>query len=233
MGPIVEAARKYGLTIVEDATESLGATYRGQMVGHLGDVGCFSFNGNKLITTGGGGMIVTDNAQWADRARYLTTQAKDDPIEYYHNEIGFNYRLTKIQAALGLAQIELIEEFIQKKKTIANRYRQAFAGEQGITLMGRGELADPVDWLSTILLSEDVTIEDRKSVIQRLNKKGIGVRPLWHPLHNLPPYAESQAYRIEHATDLYTRAISLPSSVGLEPGDQDRCIAAVIQEVQK
>ena len=233
MGPIVDAARKYGLAVIEDATESLGATYGEQMVGHLGDIGCFSFNGNKLITTGGGGMIVTDNVQWADRARYLTTQAKDDPIEYYHKEIGFNYRLTNIQAAMGLAQMELIDEFIEHKKLIANRYDEAFSGNPGITLMTRNEDAEPVHWLYTILLDENVTVEDRKSVIQTLNQQGIGVRPLWHPLHALPPYVGCQAHRIEHAVRLYERGISLPSSVGLEPSDQDRCIAAVTRAIQE
>ncbi len=104
LDPIVAVCRKYGLAIIEDATESLGARYKGRMVGTLGDIACFSFNGNKLITTGGGGMIVTDNADWARKAKYLTTQAKDDPLEYIHNEIGYNYRLTNLQAAMGCAR---------------------------------------------------------------------------------------------------------------------------------
>lgn len=233
MEPIIEAARKFNLTIIEDATESLGATYRNNKVGHLGDIACFSFNGNKLLTTGGGGMIVTDNQQWAERARYLTTQAKDDPIEYVHNEIGYNYRLTNILAAMGLAQLESINYFIAQKKAIAGRYNNAFSPEKDITLMARNGDTDPVYWLYTILLGEDVELEYRKSVIRQLNQQGIGVRPLWHPLHGLPPYAGCQAHRIEHANRLYARGISLPSSVGLELDDQDRCIAAVSQAVQQ
>jgi perosamine synthetase len=116
MDPILEVADRYELITIEDATESLGAQYKKRMAGKLGQIACFSFNGNKLITTGGGGMIVTDNQAWAERARYLTTQAKDDPIEYFHSEIGYNYRLTNIQAAMGVAQMEQIENFINQKK---------------------------------------------------------------------------------------------------------------------
>ena len=123
MEPIVSVAREYGLEChIEDATECLGAKYRGQSTGTIGDIACFSFNGNKIITTGGGGAIVTSNAEWAARAKYLTTQAKDDTIEFVHGEIGYNYRLTNIQAALGCGQIEMLGEYIRKKRSIASRY---------------------------------------------------------------------------------------------------------------
>src|SRR6476619_7426048 len=118
MDPIVQIARKFELVVIEDATEALGARYKSRPVGKPGDVACFSFNGNKIITTGGGGMIVTDNERWAEKAKYLSTQAKDDPIEYIHDEIGYNYRLTNIQAALGVAQIELLDKHIAAKRNI-------------------------------------------------------------------------------------------------------------------
>ena len=108
LDPILEMAGKYNLAVVEDATESLGAKYRGRRVGNLGQIACFSFNGNKIITTGGGGMIVTNNEAWARKAKYLTTQAKDDPLEYIHHEVGYNYRLTNLLAAMGCAQMELL-----------------------------------------------------------------------------------------------------------------------------
>ena len=227
MGPIVAAARKYDLAVVEDATESLGATYKSQMVGNLGDIGCFSFNGNKLITTGGGGMIVTDNQKWAERARYLTTQAKDDPIEYVHNEIGFNYRLPNVLAALGVAQMERIDEYIEKKRTIARRYREALGNLEGTSLMQSQPQADPTFWLNTILMSPGTTLAERKQAIQDLNDNGIGSRPLWHPIHALPPYRDCQSYEIEHATDLYQRAVSIPSSVGLTDADLERSIEVI------
>src|SRR4030067_1313198 len=122
MDPIVEVARKYNLVVIEDPTESLGAKYKGKMVGNLGDISCFSFNGNKIITTGGGGMIVTDNEDWARQAKYLTTQAKDDPIEYIHNEIGYNYCICNIQAASGCAQMENLDDYISIKRELAGAY---------------------------------------------------------------------------------------------------------------
>jgi len=231
--PIREAAQKYDLAIIEDATESLGAKYKGNMVGRLGDIACFSFNGNKLITTGGGGMIVTDDESWANRARYLSTQAKDDPIEYFHSEIGYNYRLTNIQAAMGVAQMEQIEDFITQKKAIARIYDLAFQDTLAVTSMPSQAFADPVYWLYTILLNESSTLEDRKDLNRNLNDNGIGARPLWHTLHDLPPYASCQAYQIEHGTRLYERGVSLPSSVGLTEQDQQRCIATVQQSLSK
>ena len=140
MDPILEIVRKYELLVIEDATEALGAKYKDRMVGHLGDIACFSFNGNKIITTGGGGMIVTDNEAWARKAKYLTTQAKDDPVEYIHNEIGYNYRLTNVQAAMGVAQLEKLEEHIASKRRIAKTYTQAFKDIPGLHA-DLGELA--------------------------------------------------------------------------------------------
>jgi perosamine synthetase len=233
MDPILDVAQKYGLAIVEDATETLGARHKGRMVGHLGDIACFSFNGNKLITTGGGGMIVTDNQKWADRARYLTTQAKDDPIEYIHNEIGYNYRLSNIQAAMGVAQMEQIEGFIAKKRAIAQTYEKGFHDLEGVTLMPAQPHTEPVYWLYTILMHQETTLEERKAVIRDLNESGIGSRPLFHPLHGLLPYLNCQAFQIEHAVRLYHRGVSLPSSVGLEEPDLERCVATVKKSIHK
>ncbi len=136
MDPIVAVSRKYGLKVIEDATESLGAKYKGEMAGHLGDIACFSFNGNKLITTGGGGMVVTDNAEWARRADFLINQAKDDPLEYVHSEIGYNYRLSSLQAAVGCAQMESIDDYVQIKRGIAARYQESLAGITGLNPCG-------------------------------------------------------------------------------------------------
>lgn len=225
MEPILNTARRFDLKVIEDATETLGARYQGEMVGHLGDIACLSFNSNKIITTGGGGMIITDNHEWADRARYLATQAKDDPIEYVHSEIGYNYRLNNIQAAMGVAQMENIEEFISKKRAIAAAYEEGFGSHDDIGLMQAQEGTEPTYWLYTILLPQGIGLEERKSVVARLNAEGVGTRPLWHPIHALPPYQGCQAYRIENSTGLYERGVSLPSSAGLTQEDQIRCIA--------
>lgn len=224
MERIMETARRYHLQVVEDAAEALGVRYQGRHVGTFGDVGVFSFNGNKIITSGGGGMMVTNNPAYADYARYLTTQAKDDALEYVHNEVGYNYRLTNIQAALGVAQLEQIDVFIAKKRSIACAYEQAFCGLDGITPMPTPPHTDATYWLYTILLEQGTTLTRRKEVVQRLNECGIGARPFWHTIHNLPPYRTSQAYRIEHSVRLYERGVSLPSSVGVKTQEQQRCI---------
>lgn len=229
--PIMDLARKYDLAVIEDATESLGARYKGRMVGHLGHVACFSFNGNKIITTGGGGMVVTDNNEWAERARYLTTQAKDDTVEYIHNEIGYNYRLTNIQAAMGVAQLERLEEFVAKKRAIAEVYERSLRDLEGITVMPTRSSDQATYWLYTVLLGPGTSLETRQAAIKSLNDRGIGARPLWHPIHSLPPYLHCQALQIEHSVDLYQRAISLPSSVGLDARDLQRCASAISELV--
>lgn len=227
MDAILEAARKYDLAVIEDATESLGATYKGRKTGALGDIACFSFNGNKIITTGGGGMIVTDNAEWAKRAKYLTTQAKDDPLEYIHNEIGYNYRLTNIQAALGCAQMEQLDEFIAKKRRIAARYDEAFADVQGIEPMRAAAWAESIVWMTTVLVDEAVYGEDSRALMRRLIANGIQARPLWQPLHRSPSQRGAQSIGGEVADEINARALSLPSSVGLSEAEQEAVINAV------
>ena len=225
--PILELARKYGLAVVEDATESLGAAYKGQRVGRLGDIACFSFNGNKLITTGGGGMIVTDNTDWADRAKYLTTQAKVDAIEYVHESIGYNYRLTNIQAALGCAQLEQIPEFIKKKRSIASRYEEAFRSVAGLTPMPHAPWADAVFWLYTVLVDEAEYGEDSRALMWRLARNNIDSRPLWQPLHRSPAHSGAQSFGGEVADRLNRMALSLPCSVGLEADELESVVETI------
>lgn len=228
---IVELARAYHLQVIEDAAESMGVRYRGRHLGTFGDLGVFSFNGNKTITSGGGGMLVTNDPQRAGYARYLTTQARDDAIEAIHNEIGYNYRLTNIQAALGVAQLERIEEFIAKKRAIAHFYESALTHLPGITLMPASPHTQASYWLYTILLAKGTTLSRRQAVIKRLHAAGIGARPLWHPIHGLPPYRDCRVVGGGCATDLYARAVSLPSSVGLSEADLKRCVAVVTQSL--
>lgn len=216
MDPILEIARKYSLVVIEDATESLGAKYKGRMVGHLGDIACLSFNGNKIITTGGGGMVVTDNEAWARRAKYLTTQAKDDPVEYIHNEIGYNYRLTNIQAAMGCAQMEQLDDYIAAKRRIAATYTEALKDISGITPMCEASWAFSIFWLYTVLVDEAVYGMGGRALLRHLNEKRIQVRPLWQPLHQSAAHSGAQAYRVEVADQIHSQALSLPSSVGLD-----------------
>lgn len=227
MDPILEAARKYGLPVIEDATESLGTKYKGQMVGTLGDIACFSFNGNKIITTGGGGMIVTDDEAWAERARYLTTQAKDDPLEYVHHEIGYNYRLTNVQAALGVAQLEQLDEYIAAKRRIAATYTQAFDAIPGVTPMQEANWAFSIFWMYTALFDETDYGMDSRSLLQALRERNIQTRPLWQPIHNSPAHEGDLASPCETAEMLNRTALSLPCSVGLSPDEQRRVIQVI------
>jgi perosamine synthetase len=227
MDPLLAVARTYGLPVVEDATESLGAEYRGRAVGRLADISCFSFNGNKLITTGGGGMIVTDRTEWAQRAKYLTTQAKDDPIEFVHGAIGFNYRLTNIAAAMGCAQLERVREFVETKRRIAASYSDAFADVPGLAPLGEAPWAHSAFWSYAMRVDAAVYGRDRRELARVLEKARIQTRPLWQPMHLSPAHAGAQSTGCETAAAIQDSALALPCSVGLSADEQDRVVDAV------
>jgi perosamine synthetase len=223
--PILDAAQKYNLKIIEDASEGLGAKYQDRMVGTFGDVACLSFNGNKLITTGGGGMVVSDDDGIAEKAKYLTTQAKDDPLEYVHNEIGFNYRLTNILAAMGVAQMEQLEIFIAEKQNIAERYAMGLGDLPGVTLQPEAPWAESTHWLYTILIDEEITPLDSRELLHKLRDKCIQSRPLWTPIHMSPAHKKSMVVGGKTAERLHQQSLSLPCSVGLSETDQDLVIS--------
>ena len=225
--PIVTAAHKFNLAVIEDATESLGAKYRGRMVGSLADVACFSFNGNKIITTGGGGMIVTNNEGWAQKAKYLTTQAKDDPLEYVHGEIGYNYRLTNLPAALGCAQMEQLPEYIAAKRRIASRYTQSLEAIAGITPMREASWAFSTFWLFTVLVDRGAFGMDSRALLRSLDKAKVQTRPLWQPLHRSKAFADCGTFDCPVADKLNRDALSLPCSVGISNEDLEAVIDAV------
>lgn len=226
--PILTIARKYNLKVVEDSTEALGSTYRGKSPGSFGDVGCFSFNGNKIITTGGGGMIVTDREDWAKKAKYLTTQAKDDPIEYIHGEVGYNYRLVNVLAAIGCAQMEQLASYVEKKRAIAGRYQQALAGVPGLTPMREASWAESTYWMYTVLVDPLAFGISSRQLLETLESQKIQTRPLWQPIHLSPAHAVKGAASLPVAEHLARHALSLPCSVNLSDHDQDRVIAAVV-----
>jgi perosamine synthetase len=233
LDPVIEVANKYGLAIVEDATESLGSEYRGRNAGNLGQIGCFSFNGNKIITTGGGGMLVTNDPALAAKAKYLSTQAKDDPVEYVHKQTGFNYRLSNVQAAMGCAQMELLAEYIEIKRHIAAEYAKAFADVPGVTMMSEAPWARSIFWLNTVLIDEDEFGEDSRALMKRLARRGIQARPLWQPLHRSEALAGAQSAGGEVADDINRRALSLPSSIGMTPEQLQEVISAVCERVTR
>jgi perosamine synthetase len=228
MDPILELSKRFGLVVIEDATEGLGAKYKKKPLGSLGDIACFSFNGNKIITTGGGGMITTNNQVWAKRAKYLTTQAKDDPIEFIHGEIGYNYRLTNIAAAMGVAQLELLDEFILAKRRIAAVYSDAFRFMSGIQPIKEAEWAFSTFWLYTILVDEQEYGVSSRKLIQKLAEENIQARPLWQPMHRSPSMQNCQSYNCNVADKLNKLAVSLPCSVGLSEEKQKKVINVIL-----
>ncbi|MDR3400916.1 MAG: LegC family aminotransferase [Chthoniobacter sp.] len=225
MKQIAALAQEFGLVVIGDATESIGATCDGRPIAQWSDIACFSFNGNKLLTTGGGGVIVTDRSEWAQRAKYLTTQAKDDPVEYIHHEIGYNHRLSNIQAAMGCAQMELLDEYIAAKRRIAARYAVALSEIDGLSPMIEAPWASSVFWMYTMLIDESRYGIGWRTLLARLQERKIQTRPLWQPLHQSPAHAGSQVVGGEVAERLYAVALSLPCSVGLTEEQQERVIA--------
>ena len=215
MDPIIDVARKYNLRIVEDATESLGSKYKGRTVGCLGDIACFSFNGNKVITTGGGGMIVTGDEGSAGEAKHLTTQAKLDPVEYVHDRVGYNYRLTNVQAAMGCAQLEQLDDYIAQKKRSAAAYSEMLAGIDGLSCMREAPWASSTAWLFSVMVDDQKFGMDSRELMKFLEKRGIQSRPLWQPLNQSPAHATSQSYHVTAANIINRNVLSLPSSVGL------------------
>jgi perosamine synthetase len=230
MDPILELARKYDLAVIEDATESLGARYDNRKVGRLGDIACFSFNGNKLITTGGGGMIVTDNDDWARRAKYLTTQAKDDPIEYVHNEVGYNYRLTNVQAAMGCAQMENLDEYIFAKRKLAADYAHFLKDVAGVRTMKQAPWAYSTFWMYTVKVDQTIYGMGSRELLRALDEAGIQTRPLWQPIHASMAHQAGAFGAYPVADRLYGDCLSLPCSVGLSRSQLRRVTSAVTQQ---
>lgn len=224
LDPILAAARKFGLKVIEDATEGLGGTYKDRPLGSIGDIGCFSFNGNKIITTGGGGMIVTANEEWARKAKYLTTQAKDDAIEYIHGEIGYNYRLSNVQAAIGCAQMEQLDSYVSAKREIADRYSSALGDIPGVVPMRQASWARSTFWMYTVLIKEEEFGVNSRHVLRTLAAQRIHCRPLWQPIHQSPAHAISRTGDLPVSEQLSKKALSLPCSVGLSKDAQARVI---------
>lgn len=224
MDPVLDIAARHGLPVIEDATEALGARYRGRACGTIGDVGCFSFNGNKLITSGGGGMLLARSADRLEHLRFLTLQGRDpDDLEYLHSEVGFNYTLSNVQAAVGLAQLEGLEERLTRKRELATRYLGGLAGVPGLTPFRQPDWADGSFWLNAVLVDEEYG-RSRDETIAALSAAGIDSRPFFMPIHLLPPYREFATGPFPVSERLHREAVLLPSSPALTDADQDRVI---------
>lgn len=222
MEPLLALRDQFGIRLVEDAAESLGASWNsggcaGRQVGTVGELGCFSFNGNKIITSGGGGMITTDDHELAIQARHLTTQAKVRDGNYAHDTVGYNYRLTNIAAALGVAQLERLPEVLRAKRAIANRYANQLE-QLRVTLPPHAAWASPTYWLYSLLLHGRTT--DPARLVSFLDRHGTRSRRLWPPIHQQKPYVATERLGGEVAEEIHRRGISLPSSAHLSEQDQ-------------
>ena len=227
MAPIMEICERHGVIVIEDAAEALGATYRGRAPGTFGRMGIFSFNGNKIITTSGGGMLVTDDEELARHARKLATQAREPAPHYEHTEIGFNYRLSNVLAAIGRAQLKVLEERVQARRRIFDRYREGFADVAGIELMPEAEWGRHTRWLSTLTIDPETFGADRETVRLALEAENIEARPVWKPMHLQPVFRDFEVVGGAVAEDLFTRGLCLPSGSDLEPEQVERVVRVV------
>jgi len=212
MNDVNEIAEQNGLYVIEDAAEAHGAEYKGKKVGGIGDVGCFSFYGNKIITTGEGGMIMTNNEEIFERAKFLRDHAMDANKRYWHTEIGYNYRMTNLQAALGLAQLERIDSLISKKELVFDWYEEHLNNIPGIKLNPEKEWAKNVYWMVCLVMDKSSPLS-RDNLMIRLKEKGIDTRPFFYPISQMPMYRSSKINPV--AYDISQRGVSLPSGVNL------------------
>ena len=215
MEGLMAVARDFRLAVVEDAAESLGSFYPGQHSGTFGLLGTLSFNGNKIITTGGGGAILTNDERLADYAKYLTTTAKQPHRwEYSHDDIGYNFRMPNLNAALGCAQLEQLPDFIVSKRRLFSSYKESFSRVQGVCLFGEPPDCKSNYWLESLIL-EDHIAEQRDKVLEATNDAGLMTRPVWQLMHQLEPYKNSPCAPLPIAESLAHRLINIPSSAGL------------------
>jgi perosamine synthetase len=215
MDPLLEVCRKFRLELIEDAAESLGSYYKGVHTGNWGRLSILSFNGNKIVTTGGGGAILTNDESLARLAKYLTTQAKPPhPWSFNHDMVGYNYRMPNINAALGCAQLEQLSEFIEKKRALAARYQEVLAEVEGVEVFHEADYARSNYWLNVLLLNEEYSAE-RDKLLALTNSQGIMTRPVWTLMHRLPMYENCPRMDLSGAERLERRIINLPSSAWL------------------
>lgn len=222
---IVTLGMKFKIPIVEDAAESFGAKFKNKQLGSFGKVGCFSFNGNKIITTASGGVVVTNQKSLAKKIKYFSQQAKSSKIDYIHNHIGFNYRMNNLCASLGLTQLEKLDFFIKQKEKIAEIYIEGFKKNNFIKLIDQIEFSKPNWWLFTILIDHKKI--DAKLLYKKLLENGIQTRRLWQPMNLSTPYKNCIMIGSNNSLILYKNALSLPSSVSLKKKEQKKIIKLI------
>ncbi|HEX8453274.1 MAG TPA: aminotransferase class I/II-fold pyridoxal phosphate-dependent enzyme [Longimicrobium sp.] len=222
LDPIVETCREHGVTLIEDAAEALGASYRGRSPGTLGQTGIFSFNGNKVITTSGGGMLVSDDAALIAKARKLATQARDPAPHYEHSEIGYNYRLSNVLAAIGRGQLRVLADRVAARRRNFDFYARELGGLPGVELMPEAPWGTHSRWLTCLTIDPAAFGADREALRLAFENENIEARPVWKPMHLQPIFASHDSVGGEVAADLFERGLCLPSGSNLETSDLER-----------
>jgi pyridoxal phosphate-dependent aminotransferase EpsN len=233
MDPILHICRQYGVPVLEDAAEALGATYKGRPAGTLGDMAAFSFNGNKIITTTGGGMLVSQRDDLIARAQFWATQAREPGLAYHHADIGYNYRMSNVLAGIGRGQLRVLDLRVRERRAIALRYAEAFSDMPGITFMPQATYGLHTNWLSCFLIDEEQFGCSRDQLIAELNTKNIETRPVWKPMHMQPLYRTAEHWGGSVSQDLFERGICLPSSSSLSEKEQDYVIEHVARAARR
>ncbi|WP_436715429.1 aminotransferase class I/II-fold pyridoxal phosphate-dependent enzyme [Roseiconus lacunae] len=228
--PIRQVCEEYDVTLIEDAAESLGATYGDRNAGSLGDIGCFSFNGNKMITTSGGGMLVTDQQNWAEKARFWSTQARDPAPHYEHSETGHNYRLSNLLAAVGRGQLKALKSRVKRRREIYAWYREHLGGLPGLQFIPEAAFGQSSCWLTCVLIDPELFGVTNEQVRLALEDQNIESRPCWKPMHWQPLFADCEATGGKVSEKIFERGLCLPSGSQMTPHDLQR-VAQVIHSM--
>ncbi|TCS35102.1 dTDP-4-amino-4,6-dideoxygalactose transaminase [Paucimonas lemoignei] len=230
MDPLLALCDEYGVPLIEDAAESLGAKYKGRASGTFGSMGIYSFNGNKIITTSGGGMLVSDDASFIEKARFLATQARDPAPHYQHSQIGYNYRMSNILAGVGRGQLQVLEERVHARRTVFSRYRELLSDIAALEWMPEPEWSYATHWLTACTINPQFTKTTSEELIQRLSAEMIEARPLWKPMHLQPVFASAPYFsdgEMSVSDDLFNRGVCLPSGSNMTDESLERVVATI------
>jgi len=234
-GSIIELCEKYNVVLIEDAAEALGSEYMGQKCGVFGRMGVLSFNGNKIITTSGGGMLVSDNEDYIKKARFLAAQAREPEIHYEHKELGYNYRMSNLLAAVGRGQLQVLDDRVKTRRLIFSRYFNALSTIEGIDFMPEATYGLSNRWLTTLTVDLEKTGVSRSQIIQALGKENIEARPVWKPMHMQPLYKDCEYITKDNrdiSKGLFEQGLCLPSGSSLSVSDQNRVIEIILSTIR-
>lgn len=234
MDELLEIANSYNVPIIEDAAESLGAEYKGKKSGTLGKIGIYSFNGNKIITTSGGGVLISDDEEIIARSRFLATQARDEAPHYQHSVVGYNYRMSNILAGVGIAQLQVLDERVTRRREIFDTYYQELAGIEGVQFMPELSGTKSNRWLTTLTIDQKIIQLSPYEIMDKMNEANIETRALWKPLHMQPLFKDNKFYKDKNSLEstaglLFANGLCLPSGSNMSDSDQAR----VLQKFKK